>query len=122
MTLEVALACLALNVYHEARGEPVEGQVAVALVTLNRAARDTRRVCSEVWKPYQFSWTIKTPPVRDMRAWHRAHEVARAAWSMPDFTGGATHFHADHVSPRWASTKRRVGKWGRHIFYRKELP
>lgn len=122
MSLEVALICVALNVYHEARGEPVEGQVAVALVTLNRAARDPRRVCREVWRPHQFSWTAQIPPIRDRRAWRRAKEVAKAAWNMQDFTDGATHFHADYVYPPWAATKRRVGKWGRHIFYRKELP
>lgn len=31
-----AVYCLATNIYHEARGEPVAGQVAVANVTLNR--------------------------------------------------------------------------------------
>ena len=28
--------CLALNIYHEARGEPIVGQEAVAYVTINR--------------------------------------------------------------------------------------
>lgn len=28
--------CLATNIYHEARGEPLEGQIAVASVTINR--------------------------------------------------------------------------------------
>ncbi len=30
--------CLALNIYHEARGEPDEGKVAVGHVVMNRAA------------------------------------------------------------------------------------
>jgi N-acetylmuramoyl-L-alanine amidase len=57
MSIENALLCLALNVYHEARGETVEGQVAVAMVTMNRAGWDTRNVCPTVYKPRQFSWT-----------------------------------------------------------------
>lgn len=120
MIPEAALLCLALNVYHEARGEPVEGQVAVALVTLNRAQRDPRRVCAEVFRPYQFSWTLAPRPVTEARAWAKAQQVARAAWTLQDFTGGATHFHADYILPAWARTKERVGRWGRHIFYRRK--
>ena len=30
------VACLAINIYHEARGESSEGKIAVAFVTLNR--------------------------------------------------------------------------------------
>ena len=33
--------CLALNIYHESRNQPLAGQMAVALVTLNRV-RDKR--------------------------------------------------------------------------------
>ena len=32
------LTCIALNVYYEARSEPLEGQYAVAHVVLNRVA------------------------------------------------------------------------------------
>ena len=34
---ELQLECLAKNIYYEAGGEPFEGKVAVAQVTLNRA-------------------------------------------------------------------------------------
>ena len=30
--------CLALNIYFEARSEPIQGQIAIAEVTLNRVA------------------------------------------------------------------------------------
>ena len=36
--IETALMCLALNIYFEARSEPIEGQIAIAEVTLNRVA------------------------------------------------------------------------------------
>ena len=36
MLLQSALICLAMNIYHEARSEPIAGRVAVAEVTLNR--------------------------------------------------------------------------------------
>ncbi len=55
--LEVPLVCLALAVYEEARGEPLVGQEAVAMVVLNRARQAHRPVCQVVFAPGQFSWT-----------------------------------------------------------------
>lgn len=50
--------CLAEAIYHEARGEPEEGQAAVAAVVLNRVRQshwpDT--VCDVVYEPGQFVW------------------------------------------------------------------
>jgi len=37
-----------------------------------------------------------------------------------DITDGATHYHADYVSPSWAKTKTRTTEIGDHIFYRWE--
>ena len=34
-----------------------------------------------------------------------------------DITLGATHYHADYVTPEWASTKRKTIQIGDHIFY-----
>src|ERR1700685_59090 len=65
----IDLECLAENVYFEARGEPLEGQYAVAEVTLNRTRSDhfPHTVCGVVhqtrWDPSRgrfvadFSWT-----------------------------------------------------------------
>ena len=49
------LLWLTLNVYHEARGEPEVGQLAVAHVTLNRAMEERTSIAEVVRKPYQFS-------------------------------------------------------------------
>ena len=63
--ISAALMCLALNVYHEARSEPLQGQAAVAHVVLNRVAsgRWPDDVCSVVHQGYekgrfkcQFTW------------------------------------------------------------------
>ena len=35
-----------------------------------------------------------------------------------DITEGATHYHADYVSPKWASKIQLVGSISTHIFYR----
>jgi N-acetylmuramoyl-L-alanine amidase len=128
--IELALACLALNVYKEARGEPVAGQIAVALVTLNRARQRQKGVCQVILEPYQFSWTITDTrngrllpgkaPNQDSPAWWRSFESARLALHVEDFTQGATHFHTPAVSPTWAKKLQYIGQWGNHIFYREK--
>ena len=132
MILESALLCLALNVYHEARGEPVPGQYGVANVTMNRA-KTPDNVCEVVTKKRQFSWTDKfvrkqgskailkpSGYPKDAQAWSLAWRVARYALANPqyDFTHGATHFHASYVSPQWRYSATRTARLGSHIFYR----
>ena len=119
--LESAIICLALNVYHEARGEPVRGQLAVALVTLNRAKRRQDKVCEVVFAPWQFSWTNggTLPPIKDKTAFKRSLALARASWAIPDFTDGATHYHHEDVYPKWASNLVVTEQIGLHIFYRR---
>jgi len=125
MILEAALLCLSLNIFHEARGEPVPGQYAVAQVTMNRAGGDQARVCKEVYKPKQFSWTHqkvrhKKPAKVDPDSWARAKAIARvvlAKGMAMDLSGGANHYHATYVAPRWATQMQRTRVIGRHIFY-----
>src|SRR3546814_6354866 len=63
--LDSDLRCLATAVYFESKGEPLEGQLAVAQVILNR--RESRRfadtICGVVHQPTQFSYS-KTAAVR----------------------------------------------------------
>ena len=114
--------CLAENIYHEARNQPVEGQVAVAQVTLNRvhSAKFHNTVCEVVYAPYQFSWTSsKNKPIQDAKAWLMSLVIAQvvliAHSKNPEFT--ATHFHARSVKPSWARKKKKVVAIGDHVFY-----
>ena len=133
-TLETAILCLALNVYHEARDQPIEGQYAVALVTMNRAEHDHEKVCTEVFRYKQFSWTIKRAYrskkntyklnylgiPRESLAWESSVRVATNTLfgKVDDFTNGATHYHADYVSPKWSRVLEYIGQIETHIFYR----
>lgn len=117
--------CLALNIYHEARGEPEEGQIAVAHVTLNRveSPRFPNNICSVVWQSGQFSWTQdgRSDIPRDRAAWVRSQELADIALDWhdmgEDFSHGATFYHANYVNPFWASIFDHVVTIGVHIFY-----
>ena len=120
---ERSLACLARNVYFEARGEPLAGQYAVAEVTMNRRGWGPFRktVCAVVYEPGAFSWTNdRHLPTPAGAAWASAQRVAEAVyWQKHTPTlGGARYYHAVYVSPTWAKGKHRVAKIGRHIFYR----
>lgn len=55
------MACLAKNIYHEALREPVQGQQAVAFVTVARSLHGTgypKTICGVVFQGTQFSWTL----------------------------------------------------------------
>lgn len=114
--------CLATNIYHESRGEPIEGQVAVALVTINRVASQTYKntLCEVVYEPRQFSWTLdKRKRVRDLKAWQTAKTIAESVLTNPHrYTKfDALYFHTKQVKPKWAKSKRVVAVIGNHIFY-----
>ena len=117
------LHCLALNVYHEARGEDMAGRLAVAEVTLNRARspRFPSTICEVVWQRGQFSWTRdgRNDWPLESKAWTAAIEVAiRAYWySEPSPVGDAAYYHHESVSPPWARNRRVVAKIGKHLFY-----
>lgn len=124
------LHCLALNIYHEARSEPLSGQIAVAQVTLNRVASKAfpPSVCEVVKQGgqqrnrCQFSWWCdgKSDQPTEPRAWRRSLELGRQvlANQTPDPTDGALFYHADYVEPRWSSAFQQTAQIGRHLFYR----
>lgn len=117
--------CLALNVYHEARSERIEGQIAVAHVTMNRVKHsyfpDT--ICDVVYSHKQFSWTwtVKDHTPHEAAAWKKAQVIARDVMigNTEDPSKGATFYHANYVNPFWAKDKSMsVTKIiGLHVFY-----
>ncbi len=117
--------CLANAVYFEARGEPLEGQLAVAEVVLNRAAsgRDPTTLCGVVTQPAQFSFVRarRIPAAnRSSDAWRRAVAIARIAQDRvsDQLTDDVLWYHADYVAPSWGRRLSRTNKIGLHIFYR----
>ena len=112
--------CLARAVYFEARGEPLEGQLAVAEVILNRVAsgRFADTVCGVINQRGQFSFNRARVPA-DGHDWRTAKAIAAiaatAGWSA--IAPNATAFHATRVNASW-TTLHKVGTIGNHIFYR----
>lgn len=117
------LTCLALVIYFEARGEPIDGQAAVAGVVLERveSERYPDNICDVAFQRKQFSaFNRGVPPIKDEKAWGVSKSVARTVLDDPDGTVsilGATHYHTEWVNPSWASHYRFMGQIGAHIFY-----
>jgi spore germination cell wall hydrolase CwlJ-like protein len=123
--LDEQMTCLATAVYFEARGESLEGQLAVAHVVMNRAAsgRYPPDWCSVVKQPAQFSFVRRgTFPSVDTNceAWRKAQAIAElaAANIVPSVSSDVLWYHADYVAPSWGQRLNVVEKIGAHIFYR----
>ena len=132
------IRCLAHNIYFEARSEPLDGQKAVAHVTLNRAESSMfpKSICEVVKqqrnKTCQFSWwcdaRLRAQSINNMLAnkelYNQIKELAihfvLDREQRKDFTDGALFYHAVYVK------KSRLGYMqlvptvtiGQHMFYR----
>ena len=124
----IAELCLALALYHEARGEPKVGQLMVARVIVNRveSKRFPDDVCSVIAQPKQFSFVRNglVPSPRDQEAWEQSKDIAFKSLSDPSFLPpiAADHFHTTKVRPVWRKKLYRLARIGTHIFYSYEKP
>lgn len=116
--------CLAKAVYFEARGETLEGQLAVAEVVLNRArsGRFASSVCGVVTQPAQFSFIRggKFPTVNESsECWKKALAIADVATRhlAASLAPNVLWYHATYVAPAWGRQKTRAAQIGTHIFY-----
>ena len=135
---EIQAGCLALNAYHEARGQPVAGQLLSMLVVVNRVtdSRYPATPCEviyegpvvESWRGTmipvrdmcQFSWWCdgKSDAVHDIATYVRLYELSKSvlAGEVFDFSEGATHYHSLDTEPGWGFEP--LGEIGNHVFYR----
>ena len=130
------LRCLTQNIFFEARGERTAGQLAVAMVTMNRvqSKRFPSTVCGVVWQKRQFSWThdgksdnpANNPS--DNKSWKQAKQIAEFIYykydtlkarsnGALDLTRGALHYYAPKMAdPIWAKSKEVSRQIGGHVF------
>ena len=132
-----AITCLALNIYFESRNQPIEGQVAVSQVVLERvkSKKYPNTVCEVVFQGPTYSWSVNYPirdrcqfswycdglsdKPKDEIAWLNSLEVAeKVYYGLTDTVKGATHYHSVKVDPWWAKYKVKIKQIGDHIFYK----
>ena len=136
--ISAAVMCLAMNLYHETRGETLAGNIAVGYVTMNRVAdpRYPDTVCGVVHQAKYHGWDLVNPirnrcqfswycdglsdNPQDGKAMLESVILAQhvIAGTVTDISQGATHYHAKYVNPYWADDMTVVLEIGQHIFYK----
>lgn len=123
--LDEEMQCLAGAIYFESRGEPLDGQLAVAEVIISRA--ESRQFpadyCGVVHQRSQFSF-VKNGRMPSPRtgsvAWKRAKAIAQIAhkglWDSE--AAGSLYFHARYVAPSWSHKRQAMATISRHVFYK----
>ena len=123
--------CLSTAIYFEARGEPLQGQIAVGQVIMNRVRSPNfpETICGVVYQgqmapgcQFSFACDGKTDTPKNDAHWALAQKLAKQITSgqvwLPEI-GYSTFYHADYVSPHWKSAMNKIDSIGRHIFYKK---
>ncbi len=121
MTLLEGVMWLALNLYHEGRGESKKGQMAIVYVVMNRAEDKNKTIKEVILEPYQFSWTLKPEhewKPKNKKAYLECIKMVYVCLNNKDFTEGALYFHNKTVYPKWAPEKEFVATYGTQLFYR----
>lgn len=128
---------LARTLWGEARGEGLAGQIAVAWTIRNRVNDGKAKswwgegyagVCQ---KPYQFScWNANDPNAPYLKGakpipageYKTALAAATAVLNgtVPDPTGGATHYYATSMPkpPTWTKGATQTLRLGHHLFFK----
>ena len=126
------IECLALTIYHEARGESASGKLAVGQVVMNRtrSALFPTSVCAVVRQGgqqrhrCQFSWWCdgRSDRPKNTVALRESLLLAEAIYfgCVGDPTAGALWYHAAGVKPGWSRSLGTAKRIGRHVFYRGE--
>lgn len=124
------------TVYGEGRGEPFEGQIAIAYSIKNRLNAKSwygNTIYGVCRKPWQYScWnrddpnfsTIQTVTT-DNPSFLRALCIFGLVMSgdLIDPTNGATHYHTKQITPTWTASPRMkfLKEIGNHRFYVERL-
>lgn len=124
---------MAHNIYHESRGEPYDGKVAVAIVTINRVRSEMfpNTIKGVVIQPSQFSWYndgLSDTPT-DTVSYNECLEISKyviSLWKigMIDILirqkglDGVKWYHNETVEPKWSDHYQFVAKIGGHFIYK----
>ena len=120
------LKCLATTIYHEARGEPPKGQIAVAKVVMNRVNYKhgfPDKVCHVVRERNQFSWMNgkRYIPIKYTK---KELDIAKKVYyNNEKYHHVVSHdtlfFQTKNIRNNWATKNLvRTKTIGNHVFFR----
>lgn len=134
------VVCLALNMYHEARGSTVKDQIASTYVVFNRMVNNNyplnykdKSICNIIFDRWQFCWTngeqVAMPKVKitgERLAWERAQELALKLYTNPVHKELAKEFQLQHYvvtpllydakRPKWINKRKLTVQIGKHSY------
>ncbi len=131
------LELLTLCIYGEARGEGLDGMLAVGSVVSNRGKNPCwwgHNIQQVILKPHQLSCFNEGDPNRDtietiaegfneslekMNVLRNCYWIAKGILEgyLTSNVGNANHYHTKHVNPAWNDKMRLVNIIGNHKFY-----
>lgn len=112
--------CLALNMYHEARGEGLDGLSAVSEVVLNRVEdkRFPNSVCEVIYQNSQFSWTlVGSLRIDDKKEYEKIYTLAEGmlAYGIYRQLPAGTVYY---INPK---KLKRIPAWTKRVTWVKEI-
>ncbi len=141
-------SCLASALYHEARGEPVEGQIAVGITIFNRMISSAypSTICGVVFQnshrynkcQFSFACDGRSDQPRNQVVFNTMRQLSVEILSMMNLSANikkpvsiklspmiasaflATHYHRYDVSPSWSKKLPVVARVGDHVFFQSE--
>lgn len=133
--------CLTLALYHEARGEPVMGQIAVGKTILNRVRSKVypNTICGVVFQnahktnkcQFSFACDGRSDKMTKQEIAQKLHKISKALilsfrkkQRQTDFFDQQapymTHYHRYDVHPSWSNNLEILAHIGNHVFFRSE--
>ena len=120
MTTNEIILIIALTLWGECRGEPLEGQTAVASVIYRRGNGNPERMADACLRPRQFScWNPGGVTLADRTRIQEPQLALARQMAEGLFTPviNADHYHAASINPYWTADMEKVAEIGNHIFY-----
>jgi N-acetylmuramoyl-L-alanine amidase len=116
------IRCLADNIYHEARDQPLDGMIAVANVVINRTRSNQypAGICQTIYQRGQFSWVRSGEKITDVVSYRKSYDVAENVYygGYSDITSGSTYYHSRAINPSWVYKLSKTVTISDHIFYK----
>ena len=111
-----SVACLALIIYMESRGEPLQTQQYVASVAIERARQEQTTICESMKKPRAYSWMwdrkkTKVDPVKLKTMQMVANKEMRH-----QSLSGRLYFNERRLAKMWRTPHKPIVS-GNLIFY-----
>ena len=135
--------CMGLALYHEARGEPITGQIAVAATILNRQRSSAypNTICDVVYEnehafnrcQFSFACDSLSDIPRNAELFEELSDLGDAVITgavydaMPenfsyfiDVLANTTHYHRHDIKTKWSPKLKSLGIMGNHIFFKSD--